>query len=248
MNDKRNFYINGEWVAPKAGTDFNVINPSNEEAFAVISLGGQADTDAAVAAAKSAFSSWSRSTKAERLDLMNNILDVYMRRSDEMGAVISEEMGAPINMSQAAQSGTGSAHIKTFIKTLETFEFERELRPNTPNDQILYEPIGVCGLITPWNWPMNQIALKVMPAIATGCTMVLKPSEVSPLSGILFAEILDEAGVPAGVFNLVNGDGPGVGTQLSGHKDVDLISFTGSSRAGIAIGCGLLWRPTARSR
>ena len=235
MNDKRNFYINGEWVAPKAGTDFNVINPSNEEAFAVISLGGQADTDAAVAAAKSAFSSWSRSTKAERLDLMNNILDVYMRRSDEMGAVISEEMGAPINMSQAAQSGTGSAHIKTFIKTLETFEFERELRPNTPNDQILYEPIGVCGLITPWNWPMNQIALKVMPAIATGCTMVLKPSEVSPLSGILFAEILDEAGVPAGVFNLVNGDGPGVGTQLSGHKDVDLISFTGSSRAGIAI-------------
>ena len=235
MQDKRKFYINGQWVAPIDGTDFEVINPSNEEAFAVISLGGARDAEAAIAAAKAAFPSWSRSTKNERLALMETILEVYMRRSNEMGETISAEMGAPIQMSQMAQSGTGSAHIKTFIQTLKDFEFERELRPDTPNDRIIYEPIGVCGLITPWNWPMNQIALKVMPALATGCTMILKPSEISPLSGILFAEILDEAGVPAGVFNMVNGDGPGVGTQLSGHKDVDMISFTGSTRAGTAI-------------
>lgn len=235
MLDKRNFYINGAWVAPQAGTDFDVINPSTEEAYATISLGGAEDANIAVAAAKKAFETWAWSTKAERLDLMNSILDVYMKRSDEMGEVISTEMGAPIDMSKMAQSGTGSAHIKAFIRTLEAFEFERELRPNTPNDQVIYEPIGVCGLITPWNWPMNQIALKVMPALATGCTTILKPSEQSPLSGVLFAEIMHEAGVPAGVFNMVNGDGPGVGSTLSGHKDVDMISFTGSTRAGSAI-------------
>lgn len=235
MQDARNFYINGQWVAPKDGRDMSVIDPSTEEAFATISLGGQADTDAAVAAAKAAFPKWRLSSKAERLDLLNSIFDVYMKRSDELGAVISREMGAPIDMSKVQQSGTGSYHIKAFIKALETFEFERELRPNTPNDRIIYEPIGVCGLITPWNWPMNQIALKVIPALSTGCTMILKPSEQSPLSGMLFAEILDEAGVPAGVFNLVNGDGPGVGTQLSTHGDVDMVSFTGSTRAGRAI-------------
>ncbi len=158
-----------------------------------------------------------------------------MRRSDEMGTIISEEMGAPISMSLVAQSGTGSGHIKALTRALKDFDFERELRANTPNDRILYEPIGVCGLITPWNWPMNQIALKVVAALATGCTMVLKPSEISPLSATLFAEMIDEAGVPAGVFNLVNGDGPGVGTTLSGHPDVDMISFTGSTRAGILI-------------
>ena len=234
MNTKQ-FYINGAWVDPIDGTDLDVINPSTEGVSATISLGGQADTDAAVAAAKEAFKTWSLSSKEERLDLMKRILDVYNRRSDEMAHAISDEMGAPIDMSKAAQSGTGTYHISSFIKTLESFEFDRELRPNTPNDRILYEPIGVCGLITPWNWPMNQIALKVMPAIATGCTMVLKPSELSPISGMLFADILHEAGVPAGVFNLVNGDGPGVGTRLSGHPDVAMISFTGSSRAGIAI-------------
>ncbi len=234
MNTKQ-FYINGAWVDPIDGTDLDVINPSTEGVSATISLGGQADTDAAVAAAKEAFKSWSLSSKEERLDLMKRILDVYNRRSDEMAHAISDEMGAPIDMSKAAQSGTGTYHISSFIKTLESFEFDRELRPNTPNDRILYEPIGVCGLITPWNWPMNQIALKVMPAIATGCTMLLKPSELSPISGMLFADILHEAGVPAGVFNLVNGDGPGVGTRLSGHPDVAMISFTGSSRAGIAI-------------
>jgi len=211
------------------------IDPSTEKVCATISLGGEADTNAAVAAAKEAFNSWSQSSKSDRLDLMNRILDVYNKRSDEMGETISREMGAPVSMSKMAQSGSGSAHIKAFIKALETFDFDRDLRADTPKDQLLYEPIGVCGLITPWNWPMNQIALKVMPAIATGCTMILKPSELSPLSGILFAEILHEAGVPAGVFNLVNGDGPGVGTQLSGHPDIALISFTGSSRAGIAI-------------
>lgn len=234
MNTKQ-FYINGAWVDPLDGTDLDVINPSTEAVAATISLGGQADTDAAVAAAKEAFKSWSLSSKEDRLDLMKRILDVYNRRSEEMAHAISDEMGAPIDMSKAAQSGTGTYHISSFIKTLESFEFDRELRPNTPNDRILYEPIGVCGLITPWNWPMNQIALKVMPAIATGCTMVLKPSELSPISGMLFADILHEAGVPAGVFNLVNGDGPGVGTRLSGHPDVAMISFTGSSRAGIAI-------------
>ncbi|NKB50711.1 MAG: aldehyde dehydrogenase family protein [Rhizobiaceae bacterium] len=235
MKNSKQFYINGGWVDPVAATDFDVINPSTEEAYAQISLGGEADTVAAIAAAKKAFKTWSLTSKQDRLVLMENILEVYKQRSDEMGETISREMGAPIDMSKMAQSGTGTAHVKAFINTLKSFEFERELRDNTPNDRIIYEPIGVCGLITPWNWPMNQIALKVMPALATGCTMVLKPSEQSPLSGMLFADILHQAGVPAGVFNLVNGDGPGVGTTLSGHKDVDMISFTGSTRAGTAI-------------
>ena len=235
MLDKRQFYINGKWVDPKAGTDFNVIDPSTEEAYAVISLGSEEDTNDAVAAAKSAFKTWAWSSKSERLDLIKQILEVYKKRMDEMGETISREMGAPIDMSKTQQSGAGYGHISAFIKVLENFDFERELRPDTPNDRIIYEPIGVCGLITPWNWPMNQIALKVIPAIAAGCTSILKPSEQSPLSGMLFAEILDEAGVPAGIFNLVNGDGPGVGTTLSGHKDVEMISFTGSTRAGSAI-------------
>ena len=235
MENSKQFYINGKWVDPIDGKDFDVINPSNEEVYATISLGGAADAEAAIAAAKEAFKTWAWSSKQERLDLMNQILEVYMKRSDEMGETISREMGAPIDMSKMAQSGTGSAHIKAFIRTLENFEFERDLRDNTPQDKIIYEPIGVCGLITPWNWPMNQIALKVMPALATGCTMILKPSEQSPMSGVLFSEIMDEAGVPAGVYNMVSGDGPGVGSTLSGHKDVDMISFTGSTRAGSAI-------------
>jgi aldehyde dehydrogenase (NAD+) len=235
MQNTKQFYINGHWVDPVSGTDFEVVDPSTEEAFATISLGGEADTQAAVAAAKQAFTSWAFSSKAERLALMERISEIYARRSDEMGATISQEMGAPVDMAKVAQSGAGGGHIKTFVRTLQAFEFERPLRDNTPNDKIIYEPIGVCGLITPWNWPMNQIALKVMPALASGCTMVLKPSEQSPLSGMLFADILHEAGVPAGVFNLVNGDGPGVGSTLSGHGDVDMISFTGSTRAGTAI-------------
>lgn len=235
MLDKRQFYINGKWVNSEDGKDFEVINPSNEEAYAVISLGGNKDSEKAIAAAKSAFKTWEFSSKANRLDLLNTILEVYKKRSDEMGATISQEMGAPIDMARTAQSGSGSAHIQAFIRALDEFEFERDFRADTPRDKIMYQPIGVCGLITPWNWPMNQIALKVIPALATGCTMILKPSEQSPLSGMLFAEIMDEAGVPAGVFNLINGDGPGVGTTLSGHADIDMISFTGSTRAGSLI-------------
>ena len=235
MENARNFYIDGKWVAPTDGRDFDVIDPSTEEATATISLGGQADTDAAVAAAKAAFPTWRLSSKAERVELMESILDVYMRRSDEMGEAISREMGAPIEMSKVQQSGTGSFHLKAFIQSLKDFEFEGSLRAGEDDTHIIHEPIGVCALITPWNWPMNQITLKVIPALATGCTMILKPSEQSPLSAILFTEIMHEAGVPAGVYNMLNGDGPGVGSQLSAHKDVDMVSFTGSTRAGRAI-------------
>ena len=235
MQDARNFYINGAWVAPVEGRDFAVIDPSTEEACATISLGGNADTNAAVAAAKAAFPKWRLSSKAERIELMETILDVYIRRSDEMAAAISTEMGAPIDMAKVQQSGTGSTHLKAFIRALKEFEFETPLRAGDEDTQIIREPIGVCALITPWNWPMNQITLKVMPALATGCTMILKPSEQSPLSGVLFSEIMDEAGVPAGVYNMLNGDGPGVGSQLSLHPDVDMVSFTGSTRAGRAI-------------
>lgn len=235
MQIARDFYINGEWVAPRAGTDFDVINPSNEEAFATISLGGDKDTNAAVSAAKSAFVSWSISSKAERLDLIQNILDIYETRREDMGAVISQEMGAQIDMACSSQAGAGISHTKAIISTLRDFQFEQFLTDDTPHDRIFYEPIGVCGLITPWNWPINQIALKVIPALAAGCTMVLKPSEESPLCAMLYAEILHEAGVPKGVFNLINGNGLGVGTQLSCHPDVDMISFTGSTRAGAAI-------------
>ena len=235
MLDKREFYINGGWVAPQAGTDLEVIDPSTEEAYAVISLGGQADTDAAVAAARAAFEGWMFTPPAERIALIEKLFEAYMARSDEMAETISREMGAPIEMARAQQAPSGSWHIKNFIRAAKTIEFERQLGPHAPNDRIRLEPVGVCGLITPWNWPMNQVTLKVVAALAAGCTMVLKPSEIAPMSSLLFAEIMDEAGLPAGVFNLVNGDGAGVGTQLSSHPDVDMISFTGSTRAGIAI-------------
>ena len=235
MRDNHQFYINGAWVDPISGRKMEVIDPSTEEAFASIWLGDQPDTDAAVDAARGAFPHWRQSTKSRRLELLRSILGVYERRLDEMAETISREMGAPIDLAKAQQAWAGSFHIGNFARVLEDFEFERDLRPDTPNDRILYEPIGVCGLITPWNWPMNQIALKVIAALSAGCTMVLKPSEQAPLSAVVFADILHEAGVPAGVFNLVNGDGAGVGSQLSAHADVDMISFTGSSRAGRAI-------------
>ncbi len=235
MLEKREFYINGSWVSPAKTNDFNVINPSSEEPCAVISLGDQEDTDAAVTAASQAFENWSQTTKEERLALIKKLADLYDAHSDEMGKLISMEMGAPITMAVSAQAGSGRWHIGNFIQALKSFEFERPFGAHAPNTRILHEPIGVCGLITPWNWPMNQVMLKVIPAMAVGCTMVLKPSEMAPLSSLLFAEMVNEAGFPAGVFNLVNGDGPGVGTQLSGHPDVDMISFTGSTRAGIAI-------------
>ncbi len=232
MIKKTDFYIDGQWVAPQQGTPLEVIDPSTEEAFATISLGGEADTNAAVAAAKRAFPAWAKTPPKERLEVVKKIRDIYKRRIDDMAATISQEMGAPIDMSKQQQAPAGLGHISNFIKAAENFEFIRPLGDHAPNDRIIMDPAGVIGMITPWNWPMNQITLKVIPALLTGCTMVLKPSEIAPMNALLFAEILDEAGVPAGVFNLVNGDGPGVGTQLSGHPDVDMISFTGSTRAG----------------
>ena len=233
MLDKRKFYINGQWVDPSTKNDLDVINPSDETVCAVVSLGSQADTDAAVAAARAALPSWSISTKAERIELLERLYDIYERRMDDMAEAISMEMGAPIDFSKAAQATSGTSAIKEFTKQLKKFEFEAPLEGS--DDQLLYEPKGVCALITPWNWPISQVALKVVPAIAAGCTMVLKPSELAPLDSMIFAEMLDEAGCPAGVFNLVNGDGVGVGSQLTSHPDIDMISFTGSTRAGSLI-------------
>lgn len=235
MLDKRTFYIDGQWVAPAEARDLDVIDPSTETVCAKISLGSQADTDAAVAAARRAFASWSQTSREERLELLEKLYSLYKARSAEMAEAISTEMGAPMALAQTAQWGAGAGHIKNFIRVLKEYSFEAPLGEHAPGNQILHEPIGVCALITPWNWPMNQVALKVVAALAAGCTMVLKPSEIAPLSAMLFAEMIDEAGFPAGVFNLVNGDGPGVGTQLSGHAEVDMVSFTGSTRAGKAI-------------
>lgn len=232
MIEKRDFYINGTWVAPAKARDFDVIDPSTEEKCAVISLGDQADTDAAVAAARAAFDSWSQVSKADKIDLLHKLLAVYKARSEELAVAMSLEMGAPIDLSRNQQVGSGTWHMGGFLKAFKEFNFEEDF---TATEKTLREPIGVCALITPWNWPMNQIVLKAIPALATGCTMILKPSEISPLSGMLFAEFVHEAGFPAGVFNLLNGDGAGVGSQLSAHPDVDMVSFTGSTRAGIAI-------------
>ena len=229
MLEKRDFYINGQWVAPAKANDYNVIDPSTEEVCAVISLGDQADTDAAVAAAKAAFPDWAYVDKSEKMALLKKLLEVYNDRAEEMAQAMSMEMGAPIDMSRANQVGAGSWHLEGFMKAFETFEFEHDFNAT---EKTLLEPIGVTALITPWNWPMNQIVLKAVPAIAVGCTTILKPSEIAPLSGLLFAEFMHEAGFPAGVFNMLNGDGVGVGSQLSAHEGVDMISFTGSSRAG----------------
>ena len=231
MQDKRKFYIDGKWINPSKPNDFNVINPSNEETCAIISLGSSSDTNLAVEAAVKAFSTWSKTSKEERITLLEKLYKIYKSKWNEMSEAISVEMGAPIDWATEQQTQTGSNHIKTFIETLKKFEFEKTFN-NESDNYIAYEPIGVCALITPWNWPINQITLKVMPALAAGCAMILKPSEIAPLSAMLFAEIIDEAGFPKGVFNLVNGDGLGVGTQLSGHPDVDMVSFTGSTRAG----------------
>ncbi|MDO5643266.1 MAG: aldehyde dehydrogenase family protein, partial [Paracoccus sp. (in: a-proteobacteria)] len=233
--DKRQFYINGAWVDPARPNDLEVIDPSVEEPVAVISLGDQADTDAAVAAAKRAFPAWAETPAPERLAYVEKILEIYKRRAADMAWSITHEMGAPTDMSASDQVGAGTFHIQNFIDAFRDFEFIRPLGPHAPTTMIAWEPIGVVGLITPWNWPMNQVTLKVIPALLAGDTMVLKPSEIAPLSSMLFAEIVDEAGLPPGVFNLVNGDGPGVGTQLSTHPDVEMISFTGSTRAGIEI-------------
>jgi aldehyde dehydrogenase (NAD+) len=231
MKDCREFYIDGKWVRPAREHDFPVINPATEESIATISLGGAADVDKAVAAAKRAFESYSETTVEQRREYLRRIMEVYQAKAEEMAETISLEMGAPISFSKAAQVGAGLAHFNEIVKVLEHFKFE-EIQGTT---LLRKEPIGVCGLITPWNWPMNQIVAKVAPALAAGCTMVLKPSELAPLSAYLFAQILDEAGLPAGVFNMVNGDGPTVGAAISAHPDVAMVSFTGSTRAGIAV-------------
>ena len=235
MIDKRKFYIDGAWVEPAQPRDFEVIDPSTEEPCAVISLGGQADTDRAVAAAKAAFEAWAFSDPAERIALVEKILAVYEARKEDMARAISMEMGAPIDLARTQQFESGTWHIGNFLKAAKEFQWIRPLGSHAPDTMIAMEPVGVVGLITPWNWPMNQISLKTIPALLAGCTMILKPSEIAPLSGLVWAEVLEEAGVPKGVFNLVNGDGPGVGTQMSTHPDIDMISFTGSTRAGIAI-------------
>ncbi|MDH3490662.1 MAG: aldehyde dehydrogenase family protein [Gammaproteobacteria bacterium] len=231
MLEKLQFYIDGKWVDPVEPRSHDVINPATEEVYGRISLGSAADVDKAVAAAKRAFETYSQTTREERMALLQSILDVYARRHDEVAEAIMDEMGAPWGLAKNAQAASGPQHIKAALKALETYKFEERIGTTL----VAKEAIGVCGLITPWNWPMNQISVKVAPALAAGCTMVLKPSEIAPFDAMIFAEILDEAGVPAGVFNLVNGDGPGVGTALSGHPDIAMISFTGSTRAGVLV-------------
>jgi len=231
VKDCRQLYIDGKWISPVNACDFEVINPATEEPVAIISLGTTADVDNAVTAAKRAFEPYSETTRDERLVILRRVIEVYRSKIDEMAETISQEMGAPISLSRAAQAPAGLAHLLEIVKVLERFKFE-DLKGTT---LMRREPIGVCGLITPWNWPMNQIACKVAPALAAGCTMVLKPSEIAPLSAYLFARILDEADVPPGVFNLVNGDGPTVGSAIASHPDVAMVSFTGSTRAGVAV-------------
>ena len=231
MKDYRKFYIDGKWVDPAERRDFAVINPANEEPIATISLGSAADVDRAVAAAKRAFESYSETSVKERLSVLRRIIEVYKSKMEEMATTISQEMGAPISLSRKAQAPAGLAHLMEIVKVLEYYKFE-ELKGST---LMRKEPVGVCGLITPWNWPMNQVVAKVAPALAAGCSMVLKPSEFAPLSSYLFAQIIHEAGVPAGVFNLLSGDGPTVGAAISSHPDVAMVSFTGSTRAGVAV-------------
>lgn len=231
MNNLRNFYINGRWTAPIKANDYPVESPSNEREVGIITLGTSLDVDNAVAAAKRAFNTYGFTSREERIALLEKLLNAYMARYDEMAHAISLEMGAPIDFAISDQADTGRGHIKTALDALKTYEFEHI----SGNATISHEPIGVCGFITPWNWPINQIACKVAPALATGCTMILKPSEIAPLSAHVFTKMIDDAGFPAGVFNLVNGDGVGVGAAMSAHKDIDMLSFTGSTRAGSLI-------------
>ena len=228
MRDYTKFYINGSWVEPAANNTLAVENPATLEQCATIAIGSESDVDTAVAAAKTAFETFSQTSVEERAALLDKIAEIYMARIGDIAEAIREEMGAPISLASTAQAYAGLAHITEAAKILRNFAFSEDLGAH----RVVKEPIGVCGLITPWNWPMNQVTCKVAPALAVGCTMVLKPSEVAPLSSYIFTEIMHEAGVPAGVYNMVNGDGPGVGTALSKHPDVDMMSFTGSTRAG----------------
>ena len=231
MKESLQFYIDGRWVDPVEEKTLAVQNPANEETIGTISLGSAADVDKAVDAARRAFPSFSQTSREERLALLGKVMGAYQGHYEEMAETISREMGAPLSLSKAAQAAAPLGHIHAGMEVLKSYEFEH-MQGTT---LMRREPIGVCGLITPWNWPVNQIACKVVPALAAGCTMVLKPSEISPLSAILWTKILDEAGVPAGVFNLVNGDGPTVGEAISRHPGIDMVSFTGSTRAGVAV-------------
>jgi len=229
--DATRFYINGEWVSPHSAARQDLINPSTEEVFAEVALGGGEDVNRAIAAAKAAFHGFAKWSPAERLDLLKAINAKVIERNGEIAEAISTEMGAPTALACGAQAPSGIQHFSEIIRVLETFDFEERLGTTI----VRREPVGVCALITPWNWPMNQIATKVAPALAAGCTMVLKPSELAPLDAVILAEIIDDVGAPAGVFNLVHGDGAGVGSALTAHADVDMVSFTGSTRAGVAI-------------
>ena len=231
MSHNEQFYINGDWVAPVVPKTLDVINPATEEPFTRISIGSAADVDKAVAAAKAAFETFSRTSHVERLALLKRVLECYNERYEDIARAVSDEMGAPLHFARDAQAWAGRAHLESTIKAFETYKFS-EKRGTT---MIVKEPIGVCALITPWNWPLNQIVCKVAPAIAAGCTVVLKPSEIAPISGIIFAEVMEAAGMPKGVFNMVNGTGPDVGQVMAGHPDVDMVSFTGSTRAGIIV-------------
>ena len=235
MLNKKNFYINGKWVKPDSEEEIKVINPANEDVCTLITLGNKKDVDTAVSAAKEAFKLWGYSSKEERIDYLEKLYTLYKQRWDDFTNSIVLEMGAPKEFASKLQVGAGAAHIKSFIKYLKEFNFDKPLNDHLTNQRIIYEPKGVCALITPWNWPMNQVCLKVIPALASGCTMVLKPSEIAPLSSMILAEIIDEANFPKGVFNLVNGDGATTGEELTRHPNIDMISFTGSTRAGALI-------------
>ncbi|WP_373184902.1 aldehyde dehydrogenase family protein [Halopseudomonas sp.] len=228
MSHHHEFFINGEWVQPKGDRTLDVINPATEQVAATIALGNKEDVDLAVEAARNAFTTFSQTTREERIALLEKVMEVFMKRLPDVAEAISIEMGAPAKLAKTAQAPSGIGHFSAALDALKEFKFEEEMGTTL----VVKEPIGVCGLITPWNWPMNQMTCKVAPALATGCTMVLKPSEVAPLSALILAEILEEAGVPAGVFNLVNGDGPTVGAAMSAHPGIDMMSFTGSTAAG----------------
>lgn len=234
MNNARKFYINGQWIDPQPGfKTFDVVHPGNEEVIETIALGSGADVNIAVEAARAAFKTWSHSIVEERIALLERISRLYKSKYEEFTKTMSLEMGTPISFCRDVQTPCGDGHIEATIEALKAHEFERpSLRGGST---LLDEPVGVCGLITPWNWPVNQVIVKVAPALAAGCTMILKPSEYAPLSAIMLAEIIDEAGCPAGVFNLINGDGLGVGEAISTHPEIDMVSFTGSTRAGTAI-------------
>ncbi|MDC1078234.1 aldehyde dehydrogenase family protein [Candidatus Pelagibacter sp.] len=235
MIDRKKFYINGQWVNPKSKEEIRVVNPATEQDCAVIALANKDDVNDAVVAAKNAYDIWAFTSKEERIQLLEKLYESYKKRWNDIAEAITMEMGAPKDFSTKLQAGTGAAHIKSFIKYLKNFEFEKPLGEHAPNQRLIYEPKGVCALITPWNWPMNQVCLKVMPALAAGCTMVLKPSELAPLSSMILAELIYEVKFPAGVFNLINGDGATTGDALTSHPDINMISFTGSTRAGALI-------------